>query len=68
MSKSLHIVEGIECINQEGKPDTFISEPYVSGIWIFTRYRCICGRKFKTLEQYHTHYRLENESEWFMED
>ena len=30
--------------------------PFYSGFWIFTRYGCHCGQKFKTEQLYEHHY------------
>lgn len=64
---SLHEVAGVECLNQEGVPDLAMPLPlYTHFLLIFKRYQCVCGRKFKSEKAYHNHYRIENESEYFM--
>ena len=67
---NVHQVEGVECLNQEvgGGSDIAIPLPFYRGILFLKRYQCICGKSFWTEEKYRTHFRIENESEWFMED
>lgn len=41
-----------------------IPYPWFTMHWLFWyRARCVCGRKFKNLEEYKTHYRAANEEE-----
>lgn len=63
-----HYDSEIGCINQDGKPDVAIPLPMYGLFWFFNRVKCGCGKAFRNEEDYRRHYRIENESEWFMED
>lgn len=69
MIKYKHYDPEVGCINQDGKPDVEIPLPlYTHMYFLFPAYQCGCGKKFRLEGDYMRHYRLENESEWFMDD